>query len=222
MSNYFSKIPDFEYINRTPGSKIGDFIRVKNFFKKAVLRDDIFQNVSFFTKYKIKGDERPDNVAFQVYEDSTLDWVVLASNNIINIQTEWPLPQTEFDEIMIEKYGDYNTFYNGVHHHETIEIKNSQGSIVVPAGLRVQEEYFISYYDYFEDAQVSNKLASTPITNYEYEEKIENEKRNIYLLKPIYLNVILDDLEEMMKYKKGSTQYKSETLKRGDDIRLTT
>lgn len=221
MSNYFSRIPDFEYINPTPGSKIGDFIKVKNFFKKGVIRDDIFQNVSFFTKYKIKGDERPDNVAFQVYEDSTLDWIVLTSNNIINIQTEWPLPQNEFNEIMIEKYGDYNTFYNGIHHHETIEIKNSQGSIVVPAGLRVQEEYFVSYYDYFEDAQV-NKLASTPITNYEYEEKIENEKRNIYLLKPIYLNVVLDDLEEMMKYKKGSTQYKSETLKRGDDIRLTT
>lgn len=221
MSNYFSKIPDFEYVSRLPDARIGDYIKVKNFFKKGVLRNDIFENVSFFTKYKIKGDDRPDNVAFEVYEDPTLDWVVLVSNNILNIQTEWPLPQNEFDEIMIEKYGDYDTFYNGIHHHETIEIKNSQDSIIVPAGLRVQEEYFLSYYDYFEDSQV-NRLASTPITNYEYEERSENEKRNIYLLKPVYLNVVLDDLEEMMKYKKGSTQYKSETLKKADDIRLTT
>jgi hypothetical protein len=59
-----------------------------------------------------------------------------------------------------------------------------------------------------------------PITNYEYEERLENDKRNIFLLKPKYLNVVFDDLDEMMVYEKGSTQYVSETLKRGDNIRL--
>jgi hypothetical protein len=59
-----------------------------------------------------------------------------------------------------------------------------------------------------------------PITNYEYEERLENNKRNIFLLKPRYLNVVFDDLDEMMVYEKGSTQYVSETLKRGDNIRL--
>ena len=59
-----------------------------------------------------------------------------------------------------------------------------------------------------------------PITNYEYEERLENNKRNIFLLKPKYLNVVFDDLDEMMIYEKGSTQYVSETLKRGDNIRL--
>jgi hypothetical protein len=220
MSSYFQRVPDFNYVSRLPDSKIGDYVRVKNLFKKGKLREDIFQNVAFFEKYKIVGDDRPDNVAFEIYDDSSLDWLVLLSNNILNIQSEWPLPQTDFDRFVLDKYGDYNTLYNGVHHYETIEIKNTQGVTIVPAGLQVDSSYSVSYYDFFTDLQVTTGNLATPITNYEYEEKVENDKRNIYILKSRYLNIVFDDMEEIMQYKKGSTQYVSESLKTGDNIKL--
>jgi hypothetical protein len=220
MSSYFQRVPDFNYVSRLPDSKIGDYVRVKNLFKKGKLREDIFQNVAFFEKYKIVGDDRPDNVAFEVYDDSSLDWVILLSNNILNIQSEWPLPQTDFDRFVLDKYGDYNTLYNGIHHYETIEIKNTQGVTIVPAGLQVDSSYSVSYYDFFTDLQVTTGNLATPITNYEYEEKVENDKRNIFILKPRYLNIVFDDMEEIMAYKKGSTQYVSESLKTGDNIKL--
>ena len=220
MSNYFRRLPDFEYVSRLPDAKISDYITVKNFFKKGKLRDDIFQNLAFFERYKIEGNDRPDNVAFKVYGDSTLDWLVLICNNILNIQTEWPLTQTEFDSTLLEKYGDYETLYSGVHHYETIEVKNSQGVVIVPAGLQVPENYSVSFYDFFNDGMTTANNITIAVTNYEYEEKLENIKRNIYVLKPIYLNVVLDDLEEIMTYERGSTQYVSGTLKRADNIRL--
>ena len=222
MSNYFSQVPNFEYVSRIAGARIGDYVIVKNLFKKGKLREDIFQNLAFFTKYQITGDDRPDNVAFEVYRDSNLDWLVLISNNIINIQTEWPLPQRDFDRFLLDKYGDYNTLYNGIHHYETQEIKNSQGVTMVPAGLQVDSDYSISFYDFFIDQQIEigPTIAVLPVTNYEYEKKVEDDKRNIFLLKPRYLNVVLDDMEEIMAYKKGSSQYVSEDLKKGDNIKL--
>ena len=220
MSSYFQRVPDFNYVSRLPDSKIGDYIRVKNLFKKGKLREDIFQNVAFFEKYKIVGDDRPDNVAFEVYDDSSLDWVILLSNNILNIQSEWPLPQTDFDRFVLDKYGDYDTLYNGIHHYETIEVKNTQGVTIVPAGLQVESSYSVSYYDFFTDLQVTTGNLATPITNYEYEEKVDNDKRNIFILKSRYLNIVFDDMEEIMQYKKGSTQYVSESLKTGDNIKL--
>jgi hypothetical protein len=220
MSSYFQKVPDFNYVSRLPDSKIGDYVRVKNLFKKGKIREDIFQNVAFFEKYKIVGDDRPDNVAFEVYDDSSLDWVILLSNNILNIQSEWPLPQTDFDRFVLDKYGDYNTLYNGIHHYETIEIKNTQGVTIVPAGLQVDSSYSVSYYDFFTDLQVTTGNLATPITNYEYEEKVENDKRNIFILKSRYLNIVFDDMEEIMQYKKGSTQFVNESLKTGDNIKL--
>ena len=61
---------------------------------------------------------------------------------------------------------------------------------------------------------------TTEVTNYTYEERKEDKKRNIYLLEPRYLGVIKDDMEIAMEYKKGSTQYLSETLKLAENIKL--
>ena len=72
MANpYFRNLPEFDYVDRTrSGGSIGDYTRVKNLFKKGVLRQDIFQDLSFFTKYIVEGDDRPDNVAEIVYGDT--------------------------------------------------------------------------------------------------------------------------------------------------------
>jgi hypothetical protein len=221
MSNYFSQVPNFDYVSRINTDKnISDYIQVKNLFKKGKIREDIFQNLAFFEKYSIQGDDRPDTVAFKVYGDSNLDWVILLCNNTINIQSEWPLPQTIFDEVMLQKYGDYNTLYNGIHHYETREVKSGNGTTIVPAGLQVPSPYSVSYFDYESNNQVSTGNISDPITNYQYEEKLENEKRNIFVLKQKYLNIIIDDMEDIMPYREGSSQYVTGTLKRGENIRL--
>ena len=220
MSNYFRLVPDFEYVSRLPDAKISDYITVKNLFKKGKLREDIFQNLAVFTKYQIIGDDRPDNVAFSFYGDSNLDWLVLVCNNVINIQTEWPLPQSSFDAFLVEKYGSYDTLFSGIHHYETQEIKDSNGVVVLASGLQVDSDFTFSYYDELSSSLITRSDAAIPVTNYEYEEKLQEDKRNIFLLKPRYLNVVFDDLEEIMAYEKGSTQYVSETLKRGDNIRI--
>ena len=220
MSKYFSQLPDFEYVSRLPDAKISDYIQVKNLFKKGKLREDIFQSVAIFEKYQIKGDDRPDNVAFDFYADSNLDWLVLACNNVINIQSEWPLRQTDFDRYMLEKYGDYDTLFNGAHHYETTEIKDGNGIVVMPAGLRTDSTFAFSYTDSRSDALFNLSNIAKAVTNYEYESQIEDDKRNIFLLKSRYLNIIRDDLEEMMTYRKGSSQYKTESLKTADNIRL--
>jgi hypothetical protein len=237
MSNYFKRIPNIDYVSRLPNAKIGDYMKVKNLFKRGHLRDDIFQDLAVFTKYKVSGDDRPDNVAYDFYDDSNLDWLVLVSNNIINIQSEWPMSQQSFDNYLISKYTQaddsetdtYDRIYNGVHHYETIQIKNSNDVEMLAEGLTASPEYTLSYYDWLVDGYVTlskadneeyNTSLLTPITNYEYEAKIEDDKRNIFLLKPIYVSLVLDDLTEMMKYKKGSTEYISKSLKKAENIRL--
>ena len=219
MSNYFSQLPDFEYVSRLPDSRISDYIPVKNIFMRGKLREDIFQNASVFTKYKIKGNDRPDNVAFEVYGDANLDWLVLTCNNILNVYEEWPMSQINFENYLIEKYETYDNI-NAAHHYETIEVKNSSGVVIVPAGLEVDSNYSISFYDNVIEGMTIVSSPVTEVTNYMYEERLQDDRRNIFILKQRFLNVVKDDLEEMMEYKKGSTQYMNGTLKRADNIRL--
>jgi hypothetical protein len=218
---YFSYIPDFNYVNRNPNAKIGDQVKVKNLFRRIKLRSDVFQDSTVFEKYQISGDDRPDNVANKIYGDSQLDWLILVSNNIINIQTEWPMSQLSFDSYLIDKYGSYENL-NSAHHYETKEVKNSQGIVIVPAGLQVDQGSKYTYYEEFQESFVDTGDFTVEVTNLEYETKLEEAKRNIYILKPIYLPIIIDNIEGEMRYKKGSSDYISGTLKSSDNIRLTT
>lgn len=222
MANpYFRNLPEFAYINRNKDQRETDnYSIVKNFFKRAKLRDDIFENVAFFDKYIIKGDDRPDIVANEVYGDATLDWVVLLSNNIVNIQSEWPLSQADFYTYLTEKYDNETTLYSGIHHYEANEVKTSDNKIVIASGTRVSIGQSVSYYDFGKQDQVVVTDIALPVTNYTYEDNLNNKKREIFLLKPIYLSLVFDDLEQIMTYKEGSTQFVDETLVIGDDIRL--
>ena len=220
MSSYFNLIPNFDYVSRLPDAKISDYIRVKNFFKRVNLREDIYQDLTFFTKYSILGDDRPDNVANKVYQNPSLDWVILLANNITHIPTEWPMTQNDFDGFMLEKYDNYNNLYNGVHHHETIEVKDSNDITIVPAGLNVSSDFTQTYYDYYMKKVETASNITRPVTNYEYEEKLENKKREIFIMKQEYLGVILDDIEDLMPYEKGSTEYIDRNLKKAENIRL--
>ena len=147
MASYFRNIPNFEYVNRLPEShSSSEYIEVKNLFKRGKIRDDIFNDVTYFTKYSIKGDDRPDNVAFDVYQDSTLDWVILLSNNIINVQNEWPLTQQSFDTYLLDKYETYQNIQS-VHHYETKEVRNSINAVVIPKGLQVPKDFSMEFLD---------------------------------------------------------------------------
>ena len=220
MPAYFRNVPDFEYVSRNADTKqISEYQKVKNLFKRGKLKNDIFNDLTYFTKYQIIGDDRPDNVAFQVYDDETLDWLVLLSNNIVNIQTEWPLEQQSFLNYLLNKYGSQANLLQP-HHYETVETKNTKGTVIVKKGLEVPQDYSFEYYDRVLGKYVTTSDITSVVSNYDYEIKIENAKRNIYVLKPEYLNVVLNDMNEIMPYKKGSTQYLSETLVRGENIRL--
>lgn len=220
--SYFRNVPDFNYVSRLDGQKnISEYSLVKNLFKRAKIRDDIFNDLSYFTKYKVVGDDRPDQVAYELYGDSRYDWVVLLANNVMNVASEWPKDQVSFYNYMIRKYGDESKF-NDVHHYETIDVVDSLGRTVIRGGLQVPQDYVISYYDSGLDAQVTTTDSTVPFTNYEYEISLEDDKRNIFVLKPEFLSVIRNDLEEIMPYTKGSSQYVNDNVVQGDNIRLYT
>ena len=218
---YFRYIPDFDYVSRlSKAQNISDYIRVKNLFKRTKISEVIFNDLTFFTKYQIISDERPDNVAFKVYGDSNLDWMILLANNIINVQQEWPLEHQSYYNYLIGKYGSDAALQN-IHHYETREIKNSVGKVIVPKGLEVPSTFTITYFDTGLGVQqtVTTEIV-TEITNQVYEDRLNDAKRNINIIKPRFIGLIIEEMEKAMKYPKGSTQYVSKKVVKGENIRI--
>ena len=215
---YFRQLSNFEYVSQDPDDQgiFDSYIPVKNLFRRVKIREDIFSNLTYFNNYQIKGDERPDQLANKIYGDESLDWVVLVSNNILNVRDEWPLTQAAFDTFLLEKYGTYDNIY-AVKYYRSIEVSDSLGNLVLPGGLTVDQNYSVTYQDLGTGTEQTVTNITESVTNFHYEQEREDNKRNIYLLKPSYLPIILDDLKSLMQYKKGSSQFLTRTLSRADD-----
>jgi hypothetical protein len=228
---YFKTLPNLQYHTKFPDSNSNlDTIITKNLFRRGRIRADIFNNMSFFTKYSIIGDERPEQVSEKFYGTPLYDWVVLLTNNILDVYNEWPLSQQALYDYLIEKYGSEEVFYQ-VKHYKTLEVRNSSNQIVqnkdiivdasVYDKLAIVGEAALEYYD--EElgiivAKAGNEIA-VPVTFVEYEEEVNDNKRNIFILRQRYLQEAFNDLEDISTYK-DSSDFISEGLKKTDNINL--
>ena len=218
MSNYFKQLPNFDYISRINERRSNrDYLEVKNLFRRPLIREDIFTDFMSFTKYKIEGDERPDQVAYNVYGDEDLDWVVLLANNIINVRDEWPMSQGDFNNYLSEKYGDTGGT-DLIKHYETIQIKDSKGKIFVPKGKIVDSTFKATFLD-----SGTNQLVEvSPIQGISYrtyEERLQDDKRNINILESRFLSYVIDEVETLLDYE-PSSEYINPKLKRGSNPNL--
>jgi hypothetical protein len=139
---YFKELPDIEVVNRIKTDvSIDEKVIIKNFFKRAKIREDVASVVTAFEYYEITQDETPSQVAEKVYGEPELDWVILTTNNIINVQDDWPISEDSFNKYLLDKYGSESKLEE-IHHYETLELKDTFGRVVLPKGLLVDEAFY--------------------------------------------------------------------------------
>ena len=214
-NSYFKQLPDLNYPSlANDRTSVYDYQTVKNIFKRAVIRDDIFDEVTAFTKYSIVGDERPDQVAYDFYRDSGLDWVVLTTNNIIHVRDEWPMSNQDFLNYLNGKYTSEQL--SNVHHYETEILRDSNGRLIQSEGLHVSSGHSITFLD---NGVLRTESKIKLVSFLEHETNLNDAKRNINILKANYLDLFLDDFADLMEYK-PSKQFISKKLKKTENPRL--
>ena len=211
---YFRELPNLNYQSPFSNrSSSQDYVFVKNLFRRAKLRDDLKYFFTSLVDYYIRDGLRPDIVADTVYGDPDLDWVVLTSANIINVRDEWPLDNRDVYNYSLNKYGND---LNQIRHYETKEVKDSNGRLILPKGKIVDEGFTIP--DPSSPTATLNPVGG--VTNFEYETKLNDEKRSIYILSPSYLQVFLNDMRDIMRYT-DSSQFVTSNIIKTENTRNT-
>ena len=213
---FFRELPNIEYLSPLADRDSSlDYIKVKNLFRRVKVRDDLKKYFTVFDRITIKDGARPDQVADKVYGNAELDWVVLITAGIINVNNEWPLSSYELYNYSLEKYG---ALLNATKHYETIEVRDQKNRLILPKGKIVDSDFSIP--------NPSNPLTDLTgnairigISYYEYETRLNERKRQIDLLKPRYLDQFLKDMRKIMKYSKSS-QYISTRLIKTSNTRI--
>ena len=203
---YFREIPNLRYPSflQEKGSSF-DYVEAKNLFRRTKLRDDLQNNFTLFDKYEIVEGMRPDNVAQELYESDQFDWVVLLVAGITNVRNEWPLSNRDLYHYALDKYGDS---LNSSMFFETTEVKDTSGRLILPKGKVVDQNFTIPK----PGAPNATINPVVGISNFEYETRINDEKRNIFVLRLEYLQEFVNDFRELMTYKESSEFIDSRTI----------
>ena len=195
---YFRELPNLRYPSFLPDKTSSlDFVEVKNVFRRAKLRDDLQNNFTVFEKYEIPMGLRPDTVAEELYGSDELDWVVLTVAGILNVRNEWPLSDRDIYDYSLDKYGES---LNSVKFFETTEVKDTNGRMILPKGKVVDSNFTIPKPG--EPTATLNPIVG--ISNYEYETRLNDKKRSIFVLREEYLQQFLNDMRELMTYDESS------------------
>ena len=221
---YFKHFPDIFY--QSPLShknSSGDYVMIKNIFRRTKLKDYLAGNVSLFNKYIIEDGERPDTISESLYGSSQFDFVVVLVAGITNINQQWPVPDYQIYDITLDKYGS-EAAMNDLHHYETYEIKDSQGRQILPPNLIVDKDFKMDgsalrfgnnrfiVTNQSGNIQLDDKNQYTvltdniarPVTNFEHEIKVNEKNREIDVLQRGYITTFVNDLRDIVRYDRHS------------------
>ena len=204
---YLRELPNLRYPSFLPNKTSSlDFVEIKNVFRRVKLRDDLQNNFTVFEKYEIPMGFRPDVVAEELYGSDQLDWVVLTVAGILNVRNEWPLSDRDIYDYSLDKYGES---LNSVKFFETTEVKDTNGRMILPKGKVVDSNFTIPKPG--EPTATLNPVVG--ISNYEYETRLNDEKRNIFILREDYIQEFLEDMRTIMTYDESSEFINGKTIK---------
>ena len=196
--SYFSLLPNFQYLNpNQSGGRKKQYVEVKNLFTRMKIRDSVTEFATNLTKYDIDENQRPDDVANELYGDPNYDWVVLLTANIINVRDEWPLSSRQLYDIMYDKYEEN---LNSTRHYETKETKDSQGRLLIPGGQVVDSTFRIPNPD--SPGQEINPTVG--VSNWLVEVRKNNKKRTIRVLRNEYLTSFVNEFRDFLEYQESS------------------
>jgi len=161
----------------------GEFKDVKNLLRRVAIRAKVKTNTLLYDTYDVKEGESPESIADKLYDDPELHWVVLLVNDVTDRYHQWPLNYSQFNQYIADKYDNID----GVHHYE---LAQSSGNTDTKIEVYNNSALYSGDQDFYSSA--------TTITNREYEETQQDQKRQIRLLDPIHIESFVEEYINLM------------------------
>tara|TARA_E500000331_G_C17244607_1_gene708586 strand:+ start:1099 stop:2016 length:918 start_codon:yes stop_codon:yes gene_type:complete len=192
---YFSYLPNVQV--RTSSyrtNNVDPYKLAKNIFRRIKIRENLDDIILGFNQYTIKNNQRPDQVALEVYGTMSYDWLVLLTNNIINLYDEWPMSEDELERYIESEYDEDSS---SVHHWVTQKVTDGRGRTLLKGDRTVSEDFSYTRPD---GTAIPKDQIVRPISVYDHESEKNDFKRNIYLLRKEYINGFIEEFSTLVDY----------------------
>ena len=155
---------------------------VTDLMTRVKVRAKIIDEASLYDKYDVPSGERPEDTAFKHFGSAQYHWIILMTNNITDAFYEWPMSEQTFETFLVDKY----TNPDAIHHYQV-----TQSSGKTKANGPEDYSYLIEVN--------SDATGAQSVSNREYEQRLQDSRRQIQLLNPSYLNTFIDEFNELVR-----------------------
>ena len=155
---------------------------VTDLMTRVKVREKILDEASLYDKYDVPSGERPEDTAFKHFGSSQYHWVILMTNNITDAFYEWPMSEQTFESFLVDKY----TNPGAIHHYE---VSQSSGRTSAQGP---------DDYSYLVEVN-SDATGAQSVSNRQFEQRLQDRRRQINLLNPSYLNTFLEEFNELVR-----------------------
>tara|TARA_Y100000310_G_C20402341_1_gene678024 strand:+ start:51 stop:578 length:528 start_codon:yes stop_codon:yes gene_type:complete len=169
---YFANFPIIPY--DSVGN--GNYKLVTNLLRRVAVRSKVKSNVLFYDTYDVKRGETPEMLADKLYDDPELHWIILLVNDITDRYHQWPLNENQFIAYISDKYSNIDA----THHYEISQVS---GDTTIKIDIGTDN---------------TGHSGATAVTNFEYEEKRQDELGSIRLLMPGHVPAFVEEYEKLM------------------------
>ena len=174
MATYFENFPKIYY----DAVGKGNYKLVTNLLRRVQIKEGLKETAALFDLYDIQGEDTPESVSEQYYGDQKFYWTILLFNNVKDRFYDWPMTSVQFEAYINEKYSDVN----GIHHYEVAQSSGATSS-----------------FDDSHKIQVNSTVSgATSVTNYDYEQRLQDKKSRIKLIKPEFLELITEEFRTLI------------------------
>jgi hypothetical protein len=178
MPKYFETFPNRLYDIKGDGNQT----LVTDIFRRMKVRDGVKDNMALMSTYDVMNGDTPEIISYKHFGTTDYFWVICLMNDITDRFYDWPLSDSAFEEYVKQKYAEPG----GIHHYE-----KSQSSGKTTSNGPGDTNYLLEVNSDDVDAQ--------SVSNYEYEQRLEDEKRQIQVLSPAYLSIFEDEMKKLLR-----------------------
>ena len=172
---YFQMFPDTLY----DAKGNGNYTVMKDILTRVKLVASKKENILNFDYYNVQDGETPEMIAHKYYGDVNLHWTVLVANDIVDYYNDWPMSVQKFEKFIFDKYDNPQA----IHHYE-ISQTSGETTTTIDVGMNTT--------DY---------PSATAISNYTYEDRLQEQKRQIRLISPDFISQFVSEFEKKLSEK---------------------
>ncbi len=172
---YFQMFPDTLY----DAKGNGNYTVMKDILTRVKLVASKKENILNFDYYNVQDGETPEMIAHKYYGDVNLHWTILVANDIVDYYNDWPMSVQKFEKFVFDKYDNPQA----IHHYE-ISQTSGETTTTIDIGMNTT--------DY---------PSATAISNYTYEDRLQEQKRQIRLISPDFISQFVSEFEKKLSEK---------------------